>query len=565
VTAGSYSLLGRHGPDDVVAWGDGGERTRRALLADVAGVANRLPPPTSGSHIALICADRYCFAVGLLAAWQRGHAVALPANGQPQTVGLVADRPEVLALLHDTAGARGDDLRNWLSDRPTGHASLLDPMDAGRLMATVWTSGSTGAPQPCAKTAAQLLGEAALWADHLPLPAGTPVLATVPPHHLYGLLFSVLAPLMGGWRFDRTTPLHAETAVGRLSAMRGALLVSIPAHWRSLAGQDAGALAPVAVGLSSTAPLHAATAQVLQDRHGLCPIEVFGSTETGGIATRRQRLDPRWVPLPAVRVAGADDGTARVLSPFVPGGGATAFACADLVEVHPDGTFDHLGRRDGVVKTGGIRVSLPEVEALLLATPGVADAAVIAVPSAQAARGHELWAAVVAPTLTAADLRASLLGNLEPTSLPRRFVHVERLPRTDTGKLPVHRVRGLFGPVRDLEVLEHSATEESLTMRLRVPENLMWFQGHFRDHPVLPGIVQVHELVVRPVRAARPTWAGLLRVQRLKFRRVIGPGDVVAVAIAFARPVGTADFTIVRHDEPCASGRLVFDAGVSHG
>lgn len=561
----AFALLQRHQPTDLVAFGEGGERSRQALLCDVARVVVHLPAPTPGSHVALICSDRYLFAVALLAIWQRGHAAALPPNGQPHSVDAVADRPEVVALLHDTDSARGHDLRRWLATAPGEDAPELAAIEPGRLLATMWTSGSTGAPQPFRKTAAQLLGEAALWVGELGLPVTTPVLATVPPHHLYGLLFSVLAPLMGGWRFDRMTPLHAETVVARLAELQQAAVVSIPAHWRSLADHEVGALAPIAVGLSSTAPLHAAAAQALRDRHGLYPVEVFGSTETGGIASRQQCRADKWKPLRGVTVTQAADGTTQVRSPFAPGGTDDVYRGADLVTVHNDGTFDHLGRHDGVIKTGGTRVAVAEVEALLLAVPGVRDAAVIAVQSPQAARGTELWAAVVAPGQTVPELRESLLQRLDATVLPRRFVFVPRLPRTDTGKLPAGAVRALFGPATDLEVVDATAESDGIRLRLRVPQNLRWFDGHFRDHPVLPGIVQVHELVIRPVRAQRPQWAAVLRVQRLKFRRIIAPGDELTVAVRFGQPQGVVDFAIARGDDPCASGRLVFDAGGDRG
>ena len=46
------------------------------------------------------------------------------------------------------------------------------------------------------------------------------VLATVPPYHLYGLLFGVLAPLAAGAAFARETPLHAGSGRPRSSARR---------------------------------------------------------------------------------------------------------------------------------------------------------------------------------------------------------------------------------------------------------------------------------------------------------------------------------------------------------
>jgi acyl-coenzyme A synthetase/AMP-(fatty) acid ligase len=87
-----------------------------------------------------------------------------------------------------------------------------------RTLVCVHTSGSTGAHVACGKSAAQLLGEAELLVRLWDLGPGTRVLATVPPHHLYGLLFGVLVPFMGGGSLVRATPLHAETIASQAAA-----------------------------------------------------------------------------------------------------------------------------------------------------------------------------------------------------------------------------------------------------------------------------------------------------------------------------------------------------------
>jgi acyl-coenzyme A synthetase/AMP-(fatty) acid ligase len=144
-----------------------------------------------------------------------GHAVALPPNAAPETVralrrgaGWSRCCTTRTPRTRTTCG-RGRGWRGGLSEGPGPEA--LAAIAGDRVIATVYTSGSTGAHQACPKTAAQLLGEAAALVGCFGVAAGQRVIATVPPHHLYGLLFSVLVPLAAAASFVRDTPLHAET------------------------------------------------------------------------------------------------------------------------------------------------------------------------------------------------------------------------------------------------------------------------------------------------------------------------------------------------------------------
>src|SRR5690606_8602683 len=112
-----------------------------------------------------VCGDRYHFAVGVLAAWEAGHGVALPPNTQPEVVRHLSRRPGVIGLLHDSDSDEGIDLRAAIAAAAIaidGPAPALRPIAEGRHFATIYTSGTTGEHQACAKTAGQLLGEAAL-------------------------------------------------------------------------------------------------------------------------------------------------------------------------------------------------------------------------------------------------------------------------------------------------------------------------------------------------------------------------------------------------------------------
>lgn len=571
-------LLARHEPESLIAFGSGGERRAERLLSDVARVVAVLPEALPGDPREILCVagDRYHFTVALLAAWQRGHRVALPPNAQTELLRALSDDDAISLVIHDTDEMRGLDLRPLLAEevRATPAEPIeLPRMPAARHVVSVWTSGTTGEHQRHPKTAGQLFDEALALAEQFELGPGTRVVATVPSHHIYGLLFSVLVPLLGGGAFLRDTPLHAGVIRAMLDQSEADVLVSVPAHLRALRILDPGQLPALRRVFSSGAALPIASARMLVERFGLAITEVLGSTETGGIAWRRHDEvsddDLTWNPLPGVRVARLDDGRMTVDSPFLDPRAARPWVTADRIEpvaLGLDGQalgFRHVGRIDGVIKVGGKRVALPELERRLLDIAGVEDAAVAAV-EVESARGHETLAAVVAPGLGVEHLRAELRRWLDPVVIPRRIRLVDALPREQNGKLTRKRLLELFeGPkprVRTLECRSLSEGPDDAPARFAVyvPRDLLALRGHFRDHPIVPGVVQL-ELAVTQAKLRWPALGGLRRVLRLKFQRPLLPGEHAELVLTRPRAgAGQVEFTLQREGESISTGTLEF-------
>jgi len=287
-------------PDTLVAIGGAGERTLADLLRDAGAIARSLPPkPQPGDEVLLSCEDRYWFTAGLFGAWLAGFGVALPPNTQPETIRLLAARPTTKTFLHDGKDGSERDVRSLVARSPGAAARPL-VIEPSRHLVTVYSSGSTGPHQACPKTASQILGEAALQVHLFGVKRSDRVLATVPAHHIYGLLFSVLVPMTAGAAFVRTSPLHAEAVAAEARANRANLLVTVPAHLRALSclGKEEFSFRLL---FSSGGPLDDATAEKISL---LCPaaFEILGSSETGGIATRRVASGLGWHPLQWVLV-----------------------------------------------------------------------------------------------------------------------------------------------------------------------------------------------------------------------------------------------------------------------
>lgn len=526
-------------------------RTWGQLLADVEAVAATLGD--ASGEVVVACGERYVGAVALLAAWRAGRVAALPPNGRPETIDALAEARGISLILHDGGGSGplARDVRSLLGRGGLGRD--LPALPADRVIACVYTSGSTGASVACPKTAGQLLGEAAMLARTFDIGPGARVLATVPSLHIYGLLFGTLMPLMGGGVIVRATPLHAETIAAAVRAYGADVLCGVPAHLRGLAELAPGALSPVRRVFSSAAPLEAETAKRLAAMLGFGPTEILGSTETGGIAWRDGTVGAAWQPLPGVSVAADVDGAMLVRSPFAqPQPHDGAYRGADTVRLLADGRFELVGRADGILKIGGTRVSVAEIERRLRAAPGVTDAAVVTV-DVGGARGHELWAAVAPATLDAGALRAELRRHVDAVAVPRRFRAVASLPREDSGKLTRERLLGLFGRGGAAALAERHAQP------FHIPADWKYFQGHFEGFPLVAGVVQMTEIVLPGIAARWPHLRHPRRVTNLKFRSPINPGDGISVELTLLAP-HKVGFALRRRDDVMSSGALEFAA-----
>ncbi|WP_182454290.1 amino acid adenylation domain-containing protein [Streptacidiphilus sp. P02-A3a] len=114
--------------------------------------------------------------------------------------------------------------------------------------------------------------------------------------------------------------------------------------------------------------------------------------------------------------------------------GARMYRTGDLARRRPDRTLEYLGRSDRQIKIRGYRVDPAEIEGELLGHPAVTGAVVTASTDDQG-RTY-LVAHVAGPTAEVADsaLRTHLARTLPFHLMPRRFVRIDRVPTTSTGK-----------------------------------------------------------------------------------------------------------------------------------
>lgn len=368
----------------------------------------------------------------------------LPASPWPESLRLFGEGPEAERLDCDSlerlwlAGAVNEmfhihetGIEDYLVVRPS-LGEWLDILEASwgarpeRL--TFTTSGSTGAPKRCTHLVTDLVEEVEALATLLP--GRGRIVSTVPAHHIYGILFTAfLAEHL-------ELPVWDAAAVGP-GALAGALrcddlLVSFPDRWRYLE-QSIPRFPDGLIGTTSTAPCPAWLIDRLVQKGMAAVIEIYGSSETGGIGTRTRpdepyTLLPYWAP---VRPA---DGTA----------GAVRLARTSGREVT---TMDHLdfcdarrftvaGRADAAVQVGGLNVFPERIAERLRTHPAVTDAAVRLMRPDE---GTRLKAFIVlAPGVPEEDVRPTIARWIEAefaaVERPKALTFGSALPRTGMAK-----------------------------------------------------------------------------------------------------------------------------------
>ncbi|KVF65409.1 acyl-CoA synthetase family protein [Burkholderia vietnamiensis] len=530
------------------------------LRAHADAIARRVEA-SGARRVAISTDDPFAFACALFAVAAARAEAVIPASNAAgylaelaHAYDLVLDAP-ALAACAPAAGGEA--------------APAARTIDADAAV-TLYTSGSSGSAKPVRKSLAQFDAEVRTlqreWAERV---GAAVTLSSVPHHHIYGLLFRILWPLAAGRAFDRIAVLEPLQLQQRLAAYGGGIVVSTPAQlarWPALPGFPMQAPAPRAF-FSSGGPLPADAAAAYANAFGAAPLEIFGSTETGGIAWRRQDVSPAWQPFAGIGVRCDDDGALCVRSAHL--GDDRWHRTDDTAQFDASGRFVLAGRRDRIVKLDGKRVSLPELEARLLAHAYVAQAAAVVVDGAT--RAHVGVVAVLSAAgrdMLAADgrvavataLRHALGDYFDAAALPRYWRFLHAMPFDARGKLPAAALAAAFTATPEgYELLASWRGDDALHYELRVPPTLAHFDGHFPGLPILPGVVQI-DWAARLAARELPAVRELRCVEHLKFKAPVPPGAVLTLRIAHDAARGRARFAFRRGERECTSGVLVYEA-----
>ncbi|SBT12028.1 AMP-binding protein [Vibrio celticus] len=429
-------------PESIVCFDDNSEITWQTFNADLSQLVHLLSS-SPFQRVAICTQDSYLFSVTFLACAVSRKHIILPGNYQPCALAELSEHFDCLLVDEAIGAVEVSEVRNiqTLLDTET-RDPLTDNLPAIVLAAiqlTLFTSGSSGTPKAINKTLEHLDIETAQldknWGE---LIKGNRVHSTVSHQHIYGLLFRILWPLCSGVPFARNNLEYPEQILSH--ANKNCVLISSPALLKRLKHEtNTAQLAGV---FSSGGPLPTESAHQSQNLLGHLPIEVFGSTETGGIAFRQQEsAQTPWQLFDCIEASLNSENCIKLLSPYIDNN--NWYQTADECEMVSENQFILKGRTDRVIKIEEKRVSLVEVEKRLEQLPWVSECVVI--PFEEPER------LILASVLVLSDegqatlatmsrgkfwlmLRSELRKWLEPIAIPRKYRVVDEISLNSQGK-----------------------------------------------------------------------------------------------------------------------------------
>ncbi|ROO87214.1 non-ribosomal peptide synthase protein (TIGR01720 family)/amino acid adenylation domain-containing protein [Actinocorallia herbida] len=499
-------------PDAVAVTGPDGSRTFADLDARAERLAAHLAAMGAGpeSRVAVAVPRSAATVVAMLAVWKTGAATVPldPAHPPARVAAILAEaRPALLLTAHGT-GLHAPDLPVVLVDDPeswTPGRSPAGPVGPDTAAYVVFTSGSTGRPKGVVAShggAVNLaLAHRAAVMDDARTRLGRPLRVlnllsfafdgSVDPlvwmfaghemHVLPDALMGDSGEIVRYVRENRIDFLDAPPSLLELLLADGLLtgdhrpsVVATgaeavgPGVWNALAEADGvtalnfygptectvdATWTPILPGAAPHIgrPVAGLGAYVLDAGLALAPVGAPGELYVSGAGLARGYLDRP-----------GETAARFVADPF--GSGGRLYRTGDLVRWTPDGTLEFLGRTDDQVKIRGFRIEPGEVEAALVALPGVAQAVVLV----RADDGTDRLTGYVTPaegtTLDAAALRAALRDRLPGHLVPEAVVVLDAFPVSPHGKLDR---RALPAPAREAAAGRKPGTEtERLVARL---------------------------------------------------------------------------------------------------
>ena len=347
-------------------------------------------------------------------------------------------------------------------------------------------------------------------------------------------------------------------------ASQPCVLISSPAHLKRLP-EGAPWKTQLRAVFSSGGPLPEEGALRALTVLGHQPIELFGSSETGGIAWR-EGTKSSWRALAGVEFRQSSEGMLELKSRHL--ADDRWFTTADRVALTGE-TFNLLGRADRIAKIEEKRVSLELIERTVLSTALAAEARAVVVqgPSTKLGTGPRVTlglAVVLTAEGRALDrkqvidrLKSALEVAVERVALPRRFRFLGALPVNSQGKTTEVALASLFAekemrpePRWIARTAVHATLELSITGELRVLE------GHFPEAPVVPGVAQL-DWAINWGREAFGFSGHFARMEVLKFQALMMPGHEVKLALDWNAQRSTLTFKFSSQTANFSSGRVV--------
>lgn len=439
-------------------WSDGVYKTWKDFLRDTAKMRAFIHGKDCGEWI-LHCNDYWYFLVTFVALLQCKKQVMLTANISGEFIKEMKKPGQ--EFLSDAQSAIVDlgafDITSIIENSAMPSESEIrdvPKINSDETRIHLFTSGSTGKPKDVVQRMTEFEQDNAFifskWGEEF---LQRKLVATVSQHHIYGFLFTISLPFAAGVPFRRTR-IEFPSEFEKFSDEKY-MIIAVPAFLKRT--NDAQGENPLPLKepfiFTSGGVLLPEVAERTNEVFGFWPVEVYGSTETAGIAWRQSKNGLEWTLFDNAKIWKNGSGCLVIKSLYIKN--PEGFETADLVEILPDGKFILKGRADSIVKIEEKRVSLAEVENRILQSGFVKDVCVVAMSD----RRQYLAAAIAFNEAGIQKFSSQkkfdvnmffhdyLMQFFENVVIPKKWRFLETIPCDLQGKHKKQEIQALFTKV----------------------------------------------------------------------------------------------------------------------
>lgn len=269
-------------------------------------------------------------------------------------------------------------LVDFYNNKNINSFEMINEIDAQLLF---FTSGTSGFPLGAFKSKMNLEEEVFILKKMLQTYKIKKVIVTVPFVHIYGVLVGLLLPFY----LDDVTLVVKEDFLPyellKEASSGECLIVTTPVFMKALGRLEETKDLSSSIFISSTGALHDDDINTLEKKYKTTIMQLFGSTETGGIAYKLG-ASKNWTALENVTIESKDEKLC-VTSPFISNyildtkikKLITPFQTEDIIEIDSNG-FSLLGRSNKIIKIAGKRIAAQTIEKILETIPNINKAVV---------------------------------------------------------------------------------------------------------------------------------------------------------------------------------------------
>ena len=394
-------------------------------------------------------------------------------------------------------------------------------IDDAEIIINFYTSGSSGKAKNIKKSLSNLISEGNDLGAVFKPEQNLSVLSTTTMCHLFGMTFHLMFSLCNGLIINTNSVAYPENV-----NIYNTILVSTPAFLKTKVKHNLDfGIAPKYI-ISAGSKLDEEVFEILEKESNI--IEIYGSTETGVIGYKTKHNE-KFRIFPNVKIKPNDDNL-EVESNYMYGG-----KCVINDKVESDGKYLTVkNRTDRLFKIYDKRVSAQELEEKLNKHEFVEGSYITNLENklvclcALSEKGKEVLLSKNVYPVTK-ELKLYMLKHSE--IVPQKWKFIDVIPMNKLGKINKNLIEHIFNVNLSLPViLDRKEDENSVTYKIFMYKNCNFFNGHFPEFKLTPGVVQLY-LAKEFANAHFGLDIGKGQIKRIKFSNIIEPDTVLYLNI----------------------------------